>query len=185
MKILKKYKTLWILSAVVLLAGAVYFSNIPLLAINSTGELSEYYSSIDELSQRADIIVQVEKTGGKSFKYEDVPFTLSQAKIQQSYKGSKPAGERIVILETGGIIHNIEYTFEGNKILRDKDRAVLFLKKYTGPVTNEDAYVILGVFQGKFKLGGKDGIIHSSDHLSKDLAKLRTKHELESLIRSH
>jgi len=54
-------------------------------------------------------------------------------------------------LETGGQIDNKEYSIEGNDVLRENEKAILFLEKYEGPVA-EDAYVVLGVYQGKFKI---------------------------------
>lgn len=143
-----------ILSVTLLLAIATvlffYINQIPVMKINMSGELSEGFQSIEELTNSSEIIAKVNIQNSKSISYEDVVFSLASANVMKVFKGDYP-NQTITILETGGIKNNIEYVFEDNKTLKKNEQAILFLRKYNGPIT-KDAYVILGVFQGKFLL---------------------------------
>lgn len=164
--------------ALCLSALLIYLSNIPLLTFNSHGELSESFSTVDELKQKAEVIVEVNISDAKAKKYNDVVFTLSSAEVKKIYKGDLQKKTYLNILETGGVHNNIEHTFEGEKTLKKQDNAILFLKKYNGPITNEEAYVILGMYQGKFKLDKSGAIIGKNKELPTDLNALTNKQSL-------
>lgn len=165
-----------------MLAAAIRVMNVPLFTIHSTGELSESFSTTDSFKTNADLIVEMKKTGGKSFKYEGVAFTLSTGSVTAIYKGKLADKKEIKILETGGVVHHIKYTFEGHEVLKNNDTAIVFLRKYNGPATDEEAYVILGEFQGKFKLDAEGNIIDPHKYLSEPLKSIRSKAELEKLL---
>lgn len=57
------------------------------------------------------------------------------------------------ILETGGTLNNVEYLFEDGGVLNPGDRSIVYFKKYIGPIPEaQDAYIISGVYQGKFDI---------------------------------
>lgn len=125
-----------------------YFLNIPVYTINQTGEISDGYSTIQALKSDSSLIARVNIRDVETLKYNDVIFTISNATITNVFKGNIEP-RTIRILETGGIHNNIEYVFEENKVFKRNEKAIVFLKKYKGPIV-DDAYVVLGVFQGKF-----------------------------------
>ncbi|MCR2802316.1 hypothetical protein [Paenibacillus soyae] len=118
--------------------------------IDVSGDLSIIYNSVSEMEEDADLIVEVEVDNPNSFMYYNAAFTLSTAKIKKVHKGDLALKE-INLLETGGIVQNKEFIFEQNPVSKKKDRLLLYLQKYIGPIHN-DAYVILGAYQGKFKM---------------------------------
>lgn len=73
--------------AICLSALLIYLSNIPVLTFNSHGELSESFSTLDELKQKAEAIVEVNISDAKAEKYNDVVFTLSNAEVKRYIKG--------------------------------------------------------------------------------------------------
>ncbi|HIW34988.1 MAG TPA: hypothetical protein IAA29_19610 [Candidatus Paenibacillus intestinavium] len=50
-------------------------------------------------------------------------------------------------------------------ITQDKDtsKLFLFLKPYTGPITDSNAYIITGVYQGKFKISKAGELIYDAE----------------------
>lgn len=122
--------------------------------VNLSLSLTREYKTLEDLKNAAEVITQVEIDNSKSFTYNDVPFTISDAKLIKTYKGNI-FNDKINLLETGGQIDNKEYSPEGNDVLKKREKAILFLKKYEGPIT-DDAYVILGVYQGKYKISSDD-----------------------------
>ncbi|TKI56333.1 hypothetical protein E8L90_13105 [Brevibacillus antibioticus] len=117
--------------------------------VDVPGDVVESFDSTKELNESAEVIAEVEIDESESFQYENVVFTLSNAKVKQVYKGHVDPENVIKILETGGYKDGTEYTFEGNEVFETGEKAYVYLEKYEGPVA-EDAYVIKGVYQGKF-----------------------------------
>jgi hypothetical protein len=115
-----------------------------------SGDITVSYNNPTELFNASDLILEIDISQNKFFTYQEVPFTLSIAKVTKVYKGAIDKKDSIKILETGGIINNTEYYFEGNPVLKEKEKALVYLVKYDGPI-NDDCYVIRGVYQGKFK----------------------------------
>lgn len=124
--------------------------------ISMHGDLSKSYKSVDELKKEADLIAEVKIEDTSPFTYHDVVFTLSDAYVNKAFKGNP--GSKIKILETGGVIGNKSYIFEDNPVFSSKERAIVFLQRYTGPVS-KDSYVILGVYEGKFKYSNGNSLI--------------------------
>lgn len=123
-------------------------------AVDVRGDVNESFSSIEQLKDNSELIAEVEIEKADSFQYKHVVFTLSEAKLLHVYKGEVQNGETVKILETGGYKDGKEYTFEGNKAFTEKETAIVFLEKYEGPIA-DDAYVIAGVYQGKFVTDGQ------------------------------
>lgn len=112
------------------------------------GSVAEKYEGIDALHDDSLVIARVEIINNKTIIFNRVPFTISNAEIIELYKGTTD-NNKISILETGGTVDRINYVFEGNSVFKANDSAIVFLKKYEGPIA-ENAYVISGVYQGKF-----------------------------------
>ncbi|GAB1529840.1 MULTISPECIES: hypothetical protein [Brevibacillus] len=134
--------------------------------VDVSGEVVEGFDSIKELNESAEVIAEVEINESESFQYKNVVFTLSDAKVKQVYKGDVLPENVIKILETGGYKNGTEYTTEGNKVFETGEKAYVYLEEYEGPVA-EDAYVIKGVYQGKFL--EEEGQLQSPNGVAKGL----------------
>lgn len=116
-----------------------------------SGELEVKYTTIDQLKNASDLIVEVKAADVGSLKYEGLAFSLVNAEVKKVYKGD--VGKNVNILETGGTVEGQEYVFEDSPVFKKNESAIVFLRKYIGPVT-ENAYVVTGAIQGKFKMDG-------------------------------
>jgi len=145
-----KIAALSAITCIAIIGLIIYTLNIPLRTVDTGGELTKGYSSIDDLKDSSELIAEVLVSDSDALKYKNVIFTVQSAQVQKLYKGSVDIKD-IQILETGGVYGNAEYTFEKNKVMKKGEKAVVFLEKYKGPIL-KDAYVILGVFQGKFTI---------------------------------
>lgn len=186
MGLLRRYKRSIIiatLTLIVALISYIYISQYVLgnntenlyEVVDSSGELERIYSSVEELKNDAEFMVDIRVNSTQSLQYKEVVFTLSEVNVNQVYSGMLNT-KNITILETGGIYNNRNHTFNGNEALKTGDEAVLFIKKYEGPVA-QDVYVILGVYQGKFSLKDGDEIIPSKEVMP-GLESLRKKSDL-------
>lgn len=119
--------------------------------INMHADLAKEYTSVEDLKKDSKIIAEVRAFEVNSFEYKNVVFTLTKADVINVYKGEEI--ESLKILETGGKQDNINYAFNGNKVFEKNDTSLVFLDKYIGPIA-DDAYVVLGVYQGKFNTNG-------------------------------
>lgn len=137
--------------------------------VEVSGDLAIQYKSVDELKRNAEIIVRVKAEKVKSLTFQNTVFTVSTNDVQKVYKGTS-VPSTLKVLETGGLIGDKNYVFESSPVLSPGEEAVLFLERYDGPITN-DAYVVLGAFQGKFNATGEELTPQKNSH--------------ESLIRVH
>jgi hypothetical protein len=131
--------------------------------------LSERYNSIKELKTEAFDMVEVDVKSNESVLYHELGFTISTVEIISSLNGNFEQGQQIRIVQTGGRYEYtgknpkipkgqvIETTMMGIPVMAPSEKYFLFIKKYEGEVTN-DAYRILGLFQGKFKIKDNDVI---------------------------
>lgn len=156
-----KNKFLFIGIIVSLLAATVVFGAMAYKksteAPYMSGSVEKIYSTVNELESDSEIVAKIKVTDSKTFKYERVPFTLNKAKVNELYKGSDLT--EINILETGGTIDGKKFSFEGSDVLTKDNEAIVYLKKYIGPVVAEDAYIITGEYAGRFKLDKTGKII--------------------------
>ncbi|WP_150265603.1 hypothetical protein [Paenibacillus tepidiphilus] len=121
------------------------------------GDLANNYNTVTELTYDSEAIYKVEVINSKSFEYEGVVFTVSTANVVENYKGDV-ISSFVNILETGGNYNNTEYVFEDSSVLKSGDKAVVYLKKYEGPIPEaQGAFVISGVYQGKFNIDEASG----------------------------
>jgi len=114
-------------------------------------DLANSYASLEELTADSKLIVEADLTHDVSqLNYKGANFAITEVLIKDVIKGESSLNNQTVsILELEQF--NLQAT-------RQSDRHVLFLDKYIGPVT-EDAYVITGVYQGKFSINAQ-GLIH-------------------------
>ncbi len=136
---------------------------------STTIDLSEHYSTIDDLKQGATNIIEVEVLDNYVVVQGDMPFTISNLKVLSTIKGDIMKGDKIKVLETGGKFINsgenpkdkkgqeVDMKFGGISVMQNSEHLILFVKPFVGPQVT-DAYVPLGVWQGKFKVAkGNNG----------------------------
>lgn len=115
-----------------------------------SAQLTEHYYSLDELAEATPTVVSG-KLDGKSEKieYKGITFIKSEIKLKEVYR------DYFDDLEKGDTITLLQTYVEEDPIVEKNDEVLLYLKKYDGPVI-KDAYRIVGLMQGHFKLD-KDG----------------------------
>jgi hypothetical protein len=148
--------------------------------IHGSLSLSEEFHSIKELRDRAELIALVSVKNAKPLSVANATFTLSESEIVKVFKG-KPSKSVINILETGGIDEKGRMVvFDENPVFRKNEQAIVFLERYVGNVA-DDAYVILGVYQGKFIIDDQDKIIPPKN-VSEKLVSITSRNELLKLL---
>lgn len=121
----------------------------------SSSDLAVIYSSLYELKADSEFVAEITLTGALQAlpEYEGANFTLTEVKIQEVIQGDERYKGQVISLI--GFVPLIT--------TNNSDRFVLFLHRYEGPVLSEEAFVISGVFQGKFRIDDKDKI-HYDNH---------------------
>ncbi|MEC1179629.1 hypothetical protein P9B03_14105 [Metasolibacillus meyeri] len=161
-----------VILAIFILMLLVYFNLKEPRELPITGDIVSSYNNPDELKQAAELIVEVAIEDTKSINFENVLFTLSKGKVKHNYKGETV--DTINILETGGTgeiningrDEKVKMVFEENEVFNENEHAILYLERYEGPIV-QDAYVILGVYQGKFKLEPQSKKVIPPNHAGK------------------
>jgi major membrane immunogen (membrane-anchored lipoprotein) len=117
-----------------------------------TAVLQTHYQALEEISYDSEIIVEVELTGKtETINYKDADFKVTEAEVKKVLKGEERLKSSMIrILEVAAFSMN------------DHKKNVLFLEEYVGPVTS-NAYVVAGVYQGKFKLDKDNKLIYDAD----------------------
>lgn len=116
------------------------------------GDIPEY-SSFAQLYEMSDLIVQGKITGNRSGKFiqageDSIQIgTLTDFKVSKVHKGEKLENNVITVVEAAYIRDQTLYSLEGNTLLADNDKYILFLGKNT-----DGSYHIVGTFQGKYNL---------------------------------
>ncbi|MBN6889488.1 hypothetical protein ACUXCC_004768 [Cytobacillus horneckiae] len=154
-------------------------TNYPIFTKSFGVSVITEYNELKELENDSSVIVDITVNENEYFTYEDVPFTLSELKINKVFKGELMEGDSINILETGGVVNNIEYTAEHDEILKERENAILFLYKYEGPIKEGvEKYVISGLYQGKFKYVNTPDSITPSEENQGELATIESVEDL-------
>ncbi|MFC4077302.1 hypothetical protein [Salinithrix halophila] len=168
----KAYALLIAALGVLLIAG-VYVSFFAPHEINVGVSVPKAYSSVDAMKKDTDLIVEGSTLSNqKAFTYKGVLFTTSSFQVKKVLKG-KADLSRITILETGGYDGRNHLTVEDNRVMKPKKGYILFLKKYEGPVTDKEAYVIAGAYQGKFQVKGDQ--VKPAKEVNRGLARIENK----------
>lgn len=130
---------------------------------STTIDLSEHYDTIYDLKQGATNIVEVEVLDNYVVVQGDMPFTISNLKVLSAIKGDMMKDDEIKVLETGGRFttsgenpkdkkgQEVDMKFGGISVMQKGEHLILFVRPFVGPQVTE-AYVPLGVWQGKFKV---------------------------------
>ncbi len=144
----KPKRILALLTIVLLLMAGCRSESV---AQSTTVCLSEHFDTLNDLKQGATNIVEVEVLDHYVVTQGDMPFTISNVKTLTSIKGDTKKDDKIKVIETG------DTSFGGINVMQAGEHLILFVKPFVGPQVT-GAYVILGVWQGKFKVGkGSNG----------------------------
>jgi len=105
-------------------------------------KLNQIYTTFDELEQESYMIVEIDNIQKQEIiNYGGIDFIISEVNLNRSIKNNESV-ENIKILQTN---------VAEDPILVNNQKYLLFLDEYEGPVAS-DVYVILGMYQGQFKI---------------------------------
>ncbi|RAP76116.1 hypothetical protein [Paenibacillus montanisoli] len=143
--------TLCIVLCLILIVGCSAGENATPKLDYSNMDIAEVFTTLEELTNSSELIVEVKLTGEPEFiEYEGANFSLTNAEVKEVLKG-QVTNNSIKIFEVKA--------FNMNRT-KKSDNFVLFMDKYKGPVTSEEAYVISGVYQGKFNVDNENKVIY-------------------------
>lgn len=111
----------------------------------SSALIAKEYTSIEELAKATPIVFTGRVVGESArLNYQHVTFITTKVEINEIYRdnGGLKKGDSITLLQTD---------MEEDPVVDKNDELLLFLKKYEGPVI-DDAYLIVGLEQGHFKV---------------------------------
>ena len=118
-------------------------------------DVEKTFNTLDEIASDSTLIVHVTlQDQSEVISYGGADFSLSKLYIQKMYKGdAKLVNTTINLLELSTI-----------DIKKDQGNGMylLFLKPYEGPIVS-NAYVISGVYQGRFKYDNDDKLIYDAE----------------------
>lgn len=151
----KKTSILLVSSFLCLGAVFVFINRVP--DVHAGVDVVDWFETVDDLKEKAELIVEIDVDSTETINYGDLLFTLSSNKVLKVFKGDKKL-KSVQILETGGLgeveidgnKRKINLIVEHGEVLKKKEKAIVYLEKYEGGVA-ENCYVIIGVHQGKFK----------------------------------
>jgi len=122
------------------------------------GSLVKSYESLQAVVADSELIVLGEVAATEQRPFGHFPFTLATIEVTKVLKGSAPIHLRV--LQTGGTsipqkdgsIAEGEARYQGVPVTRPGETYLFFLRPYEGPIA-ANAFVVLGEFQGKLKVG--------------------------------
>jgi hypothetical protein len=133
------------------------------------GSLTQTYETLDAVSRAARVIVVGEAVLSTPRPSGNLPFTEVTITVHDVIKGTVSPTVRVI--ETGGLLAPRprgtpapsaappqEFGYEGVSVMKPGGRFLLMLEPYEGPLTTPGAYVVIGVFQGKFPIDASDTI---------------------------
>lgn len=132
--------------------------------------------NIDDLTNNSQVILEaVVKDKIKSINYVDVDFVETALNVNKIYKGAEfVTGKEILLLQT---------MIEQDPLVVKGERVLLFLDKYSGPVTSDSTFVTKGLYQGHYKLSNNilvpsaplTGLLAEDFNQNKSYDKMQTK----------
>ena len=126
--------------------------------VSGSGKLVDNYKSIDDLIQDSPIIViGTVASANDKFDYKGVTFALTRFKVETLIRGEVP--EMINIIQT---------VMSEDPLINKDNKMVLFLVKYIGPVTKDEAYRMKGLYQGQYRIEDNTIIKNQQNTLSGD-----------------
>jgi hypothetical protein len=159
-------KTAWVASGLLLIVAMSACSQERQVPIQEVAASYAVYPTFEELYRSAADIVEVRiMKDQQTFVTADTPFTVSQAEVVEPLKGSLRAGDIIPVVETGGIYtpylngdekqgkqqQQVEFAIEGVRVMKPGEAYILFIEP-NEKSSVDNAYNILGIFQGKYKM---------------------------------
>lgn len=156
-----------------------------------SGQLADDFQTVGELSKSAKLVIVGKAVSSDNRPYQNIPFTLVTIEVERVLQGDVNVGDQLQIVETGGVFAGqsktgdagqaVEAAFEGVPVMKEGERWLLFLTQYDpGPVA-KDAYSVLGVFQGKARIGDTGKIIFTGDPATFDDAMFTVPRSLNGL----
>lgn len=114
-------------------------------------DVRTHYQALEEISYDSELIVEVELTGkNQIIHYGNAEFNIIEAQVHNVIKGDRQLSSNFIpIIQIAAFSRN------------DHKNYLLFLEKYTGPITN-DAYVNAGVYQGTFRIGKNNKLVYDA-----------------------
>lgn len=128
---------------------------------------SEIFNNVNELAESSPIVIvgQV-KSDRKSFEYSSVTFFESRIQVKDIYRDTEGK------LNKNGTITLLQNDiYEVDPVVKKGEKVLLFLKKYEGPVI-ADAYRIIGLYQGHYKVSNEGKLVavgNQKEHKLKDI----------------
>lgn len=126
-------------------------NNISSKKILESFSIDEYYKNLEDLVESSDLIVEVKsKDDPQDFVFKNAHFTTNLVNVKEVVKGD-------VTLEN----QDIKLLQFSNIAIENNKKFLLFLKQYVGPVT-ENAYIVSGVYQGRFEISNDSDLKYSA-----------------------
>ncbi len=152
-------------------------STRPLKTATSFPNFGVIYTNLDQLSDKASVIVQGQVTSINYFDYNTITYTKELIKVTKSYNSNVKVGDVITFVEPGGITTQaalirsndnkfnqpitevdentkVQVLFGGDPLMKVNENILFFGVEDNLPMIPEKYYVSLGAFQGKFKING-------------------------------
>ncbi|MGX9135092.1 hypothetical protein ACWV26_12090 [Rummeliibacillus sp. JY-2-4R] len=117
---------------------------------------------IDNLKEKSTLIVKGKFTGNRTLtEWKDEPTNTvtatgskSEIQIVEVLKGTFPKSQskKITVYEPAYFENGIYISIEGYNLMHDGNNYLLYLK----PMIDDDSYVIVGMYQGKYDLDSPD-----------------------------
>lgn len=152
------------------------------------------YENIEELTIDSQIVVKGIIESNEYVMYDGVIFTISELLIHETISTDGQSfnnGDKIKVLQTGGIYEQVdvgadekeftteedkaafkehegkkfEFTLEEVPVLKEDTETILFLQQYIGPL-GEGLYVSIGDYQGRFIVESDNYIEPQSEEIS-------------------
>ncbi len=124
-------------------------------------ETNKHYTTLKELKKDAPIIIEGTVIKQETIVHGDLPFTISQIQVRNSFKGNIEKNSMIKIIETGGIykpngkpgedLPLVDLQLEGGTTVKAGEDFFFFLEPFVGPQV-ENAFIPLAIHQGKIKI---------------------------------
>ena len=179
----KRYLFIPLVLIVFLAVGLVYNLKISpgketKMELKADADWVDHYESIDELTEKSDLVVLGQVTTSVPELRVDVIFTKQNVAINKYLKGDKIQNDAIQILQTGGELSGKKTPeIDDAPLFQKNDNLLLFLKK-----TTEGHYLVMGGYQGVGKfVNDKIEVNVEQDKIGKEL-KAKSKEEVENLI---
>lgn len=125
---------------------------------NTQGSLdiipTDVFNTINELAESSPVVVVGQiKNNGKPFEYSSATFFEFQVQVKSIYRDTEG------VLTKNGTITLLQNDIdEVDPLVKKGEKVLLFLTKYEGPVI-ENAYRIVGLYQGHFKIDNSGNLI--------------------------